>query len=555
MKKMAAKLLCVILSLVIVLGVLPITAFADDLSWSFSNGTLNISGTGEMDSYDENPWESEHSYDEIERLVIGNGVTSIGASVFEGYNNLSQVFLPDSLTVIESRAFYGCTALESIELPKNLETIRASAFENSGLKEVTFKGTEIDVIHQRAFLHTSGVEFYLPENFTVNFPTSGTANPTKVTLENYSDFFRSTNLAFFGGSITVYWLNDDGTILEADGDVPSGTIPTYDGAEPTKEGYTFDKWSPDVTAITDNAVYTATYIEDVPEAKDGYSLTLDSGITVNFFIDIPYYEAQGGKLVYSYLVSTDDKAVERTDYTVYDADLPKESDGTRKLTLKAAPAQIAEDYIIDIYDENNVKKETITASVEDYCTSVLGSSDPGVASYRDVAQSLLNYGALANEYFRYYELHTDTYEVSHSEDYKAAVDASDFRSKAHASVTRGDVGITGVSYVALLNPEFRFYIDEDNEVLAALTDVEILDGEGLEAEMVKTDNGFCVRVTGLKSNEFSKTFTLKIGTTEIEYNGYAYLYTVLTTINDNASLLDLTKGVYRFAAACEEKFA
>ena len=289
--------------------------------------------------------------------------------------------------------------------------------------------------------------------------------------------------------------------------------------------------------------------------NDGYNLTLDKKINVNFFIDTEYYEAEGGTIKYSYIKTTEDKSAEREEFEVSVNSLEKQENGTRKLTLDAAPAQIAEKYYIEIYNSSNELQDTIETSIEDYCSAVLDNDD--LSDYHAIAKSLLNYGALADEYFGYAaeskKVTGNDYSVSHSDDYKDAVDVSEFRSKAKASVTPGDVTVTGVSYVALLNPEFRFYIDEENEVWAALTDVSIV-GDGLEAEMVKTSNGNCVRVTGLKSNDFAKTFTLRIGTTEITYNGYAYLYTVLTNSNDTA-LKDLAKGIYRYAKACEEKFS
>ena len=53
----------------------------DNLTWKFtsSDGTLTISGTGNM-TYRNVPWGSLPLRYEIKKVVIGNGVTSIGMS-------------------------------------------------------------------------------------------------------------------------------------------------------------------------------------------------------------------------------------------------------------------------------------------------------------------------------------------------------------------------------------------------------------------------------------------------------------------------------------------
>ena len=72
---------------------------------------------------------------------------------------------------------------------------------------------------------------------------------------------------------TVTFINDSGEILEVDENVPYGTIPSYDGAVPTKEAtkqytYKFTGWDKDITQpVTDNIIYVATYLSIVNKYK------------------------------------------------------------------------------------------------------------------------------------------------------------------------------------------------------------------------------------------------------------------------------------------------
>ncbi len=74
---------------------------------------------------------------------------------------------------------------------------------------------------------------------------------------------------------TITWVNEGGEVLETDTDVIEGTIPTYNGETPKKNGtsevvYIFDGWSPEVVPATANVTYTATFREvSVGELPDG----------------------------------------------------------------------------------------------------------------------------------------------------------------------------------------------------------------------------------------------------------------------------------------------
>ncbi len=80
--------------------------------------------------------------------------------------------------------------------------------------------------------------------------------------------------AAFRNDFTVTWKNWDGTVLETDHDVCYGTAPEYNGLTPEKASderctYTFLDWTPEMTDVTGNMVYTASFL---PTARS-YTVT------------------------------------------------------------------------------------------------------------------------------------------------------------------------------------------------------------------------------------------------------------------------------------------
>ena len=78
-----------------------------------------------------------------------------------------------------------------------------------------------------------------------------------------SDWSNSVTYAKPIPKYTITWKNGD-TVLETDTEVSEGTVPTYDGAEPTKAAdaqysYVFAGWSPGVVEATKDTTYTAVF--------------------------------------------------------------------------------------------------------------------------------------------------------------------------------------------------------------------------------------------------------------------------------------------------------
>ena len=64
----------------------------EDITWTLEEGTLTISGSGEMD--DGMPWEDYKN--DIQKLVITGEVTTIGAGAFQNCDSLTDIYFGES---------------------------------------------------------------------------------------------------------------------------------------------------------------------------------------------------------------------------------------------------------------------------------------------------------------------------------------------------------------------------------------------------------------------------------------------------------------------------
>ena len=106
----------------------------ENLTWSVEPDArvLTISGTGRMEDYDPGngryaPWYEAAKFMWVTRLVIADGVTSIGGNAF-ALLDLTDVTIPGSVTSIGEYAFNACEDLAEINLPDSVTSIGQGAF-------------------------------------------------------------------------------------------------------------------------------------------------------------------------------------------------------------------------------------------------------------------------------------------------------------------------------------------------------------------------------------------------------------------------------------------
>lgn len=132
----------------------------ENLTWNLDleTGTLTISGTGEMEDYDSQdsvPWYNFHN--NLKKVDIGEGITSIGSYAFYFCGNLGDISIPDSITSIGSYAFYSCDHLTSLVIPDSVNSIGSGAFRGCfRLTNITIP-PNITEIPKEVFLGCNGL--------------------------------------------------------------------------------------------------------------------------------------------------------------------------------------------------------------------------------------------------------------------------------------------------------------------------------------------------------------------------------------------------------------
>ena len=66
----------------------------------------------------------------VQKIEIGNGITSIGYSAFYSCYSLASITIPNGITSIGYSAFYSCYSLASITIPNGVTNIVDSVFDN-----------------------------------------------------------------------------------------------------------------------------------------------------------------------------------------------------------------------------------------------------------------------------------------------------------------------------------------------------------------------------------------------------------------------------------------
>lgn len=174
----------------------------DNLTWVLdSDGTLTISGTGEMTS---SPWYDYRS--NIKNVIIENGVTTIANSAFYNCSNLEDVSLPNSIETIGDISFKYCSKLTKFIVPYGTKQLGYEFLANCTSLESVFVPNTIESVGSALFENCTLSTLWVPKSFSENYDfrfwPEGASIDTEGSLQycdTWAEMSDDTTLRIFGG--------------------------------------------------------------------------------------------------------------------------------------------------------------------------------------------------------------------------------------------------------------------------------------------------------------------------------------------------------------------
>ena len=151
MKRRIKQILSAVLVAIMLVGVMPITSFAEDdektfdyLKYTITDGEVTITNCDSSISGELTIPETIEGYPVtnigfrafencklLTKIILPNSIVRINVMSFENCTNLKDITFSENITEILSAAFSGCTSLSNISLPDSITSIGENAFANT----------------------------------------------------------------------------------------------------------------------------------------------------------------------------------------------------------------------------------------------------------------------------------------------------------------------------------------------------------------------------------------------------------------------------------------
>lgn len=293
-----------------------------------------------------------------------------------------------------------------------------------------------------------------------------------------------------------------------------------------------------------------TKTEENSENLQGYTLTLDGSIGVNFYMGLSNeFVADDAYMEFS-LPNGDTQQIKVSE--------AKKKDDSYVFTCKVAAKEMTTDIQAQMV-AGDVRGEMYTYNVKQYADYILAHTDAYSGSAVALVKSMLNYGAAAQQLFSY---RTDTLANADLNEEDKVIDSVDF-SNYQYTVTQKDQ-VTGIQYygsVLSLKSEIcmknYFLIDAGKSVDDYVFSIESETGGKviLEPQEARINGKTCYYVTvkDIKAYDMDQNMTITVCENnqnetglELHYGIFSYADAVSKLQNPDQKLVTVTKALYQY---------
>lgn len=149
MKKSILIFLCLLFGVCFTLNIKQTADAKDHIRYNLSeDGVLSFYGKGKLKRAD---YLLSIEKDCIKKIVIGEGITSLGKNSFTYFPNAKKVIFPSSLKKIGENVFSYMSALETIKVPNSVISIGKGAFSDCDLLKKLVLPDSVTSIGKSAF--------------------------------------------------------------------------------------------------------------------------------------------------------------------------------------------------------------------------------------------------------------------------------------------------------------------------------------------------------------------------------------------------------------------
>ena len=479
----------------------------------------------------------------ITSIDLPSGLETIGAYAFSYSEDLESITIPGDVTTVGEYAFSWCTDLKTVFIPNSEKELELGeyVFFESGIQSIVIPGC-VKIIPYSAFeLCTNLVNVIIMHGVTEieTYAFAGCKNLTTVTIPASMEYISSDSFRGCTNVSDVYCYaepNRDFDWYDGDhDDFKTGFEKTICHVYPGVYYYEkyVSRFDDDESGV--NVVFAGDLTDSIGEQLEGYSLSLEGDIGVNFYMRASTILTSSSTSKVVFTITNPEDGTTRTQ-EVYvnpqdDPNLPYAvfEDDYYIFKCKVAAKEMTAIITAQMTDGDR-RGNSYTYSVQQYAKYILEHPDL-YPDEQDLVKAMLNYGTWAQEYFGY---NTDNF-ASDIMPYRYDTYIRGVRSfindyQFNGNTYIGDTGIRLKSANLELESELVMNICFDGTIPSGA-----VFKYGDEVLRTRKVNGFTmVSIKGITASQIDNDFTITLydrngnSLGSVTYSPYNYFYNVIT---------------------------